>query len=203
MTLKFARGAVLLVPVVLGWLTGCGATAASRFYMLSSTAGDLARDAAPRIAPDAVVALQVVDIPDYLDRPQIVSRLSPNRLHMAEYDRWAEPLDENVTAVIARNLRVLLGTDRVLVTPRIEDIPAEYGVRIDIVQLDGKPGESATLEARWDVVAGPERRLLTLKRTALAEPGLGSTYESLAEAESRLLAKLSEEIAQAIATGPR
>ena len=35
-----------------------------------------------------------LDLAGYLDRPQVVIRVDGNRLHLADYDRWGEPLPE-------------------------------------------------------------------------------------------------------------
>ena len=44
-------------------------------------------------------------------------RVAQNRFDLSENDRWAEPLDENLTRVLAKNLSVLLRTDRIVVYP--------------------------------------------------------------------------------------
>ena len=52
-----------------------------------------------------------VRLPGYLDRREIVTRVAQSRFDVSENDRWAEPLDENFTHVLAQNLSVLLGSD--------------------------------------------------------------------------------------------
>ncbi len=40
-------------------------------------------------------------VPDYLDRPQIVERTTANELKLVEADQWAERLSINVSRVVA------------------------------------------------------------------------------------------------------
>ncbi|HEX5606452.1 MAG TPA: PqiC family protein, partial [Candidatus Binatia bacterium] len=58
-----------------------------------------------------------IKIPRYLDREQLVTRISQNRFAIAENDRWAEPLEENFSRVLSENLSILLQIDRVAAFP--------------------------------------------------------------------------------------
>ena len=51
-----------------------------------------------------------IKIPEYLNQPKIVTRKGPNELTLAEFDRWAERLKDNLTRVLAKNLSNLLCT---------------------------------------------------------------------------------------------
>ena len=58
-----------------------------------------------------------IHLPDYLDRAQIVSRTSPNRLRVNDFQRWASPLDKDMTRVLAENIKQLTGVENCLVYP--------------------------------------------------------------------------------------
>jgi len=58
-----------------------------------------------------------VELPEYLDRPQIMTCESRNELQFAEFDRWAGSLEKAFSRVLAVNLSILLSTDRVAVYP--------------------------------------------------------------------------------------
>ena len=62
-----------------------------------------------------VVAVGPVAIPDYLDRPQILTRSGPSELQLAEFERWAGSLEKDVSRVLAENLSTLLEKDHVIV----------------------------------------------------------------------------------------
>jgi ABC-type transport auxiliary lipoprotein component len=56
-----------------------------------------------------VIANTVPFLPPYLDRPQLVTRAGSNRMVLADFDSWAEPLQGLFARVLAKNLTLLLG----------------------------------------------------------------------------------------------
>ena len=58
-----------------------------------------------------VIAIEAVQIPGYLDRPQIVTNLNDTEYQLAEFNQWTEGLDDTLTRVIAENLLSLLSAD--------------------------------------------------------------------------------------------
>ena len=86
-------------------LAGCvGTSAPARFFLLTPLA-----DAPERAeSPETVVRLANVELPRYLATPEIVVRENANELHLAKYDRWGEPLQDNFSRVLAKNLTILL-----------------------------------------------------------------------------------------------
>ena len=139
------RSCILLVVsillVLIGFGAGCfGTTPASRFYVLSPMA-------APdkKLPVDELVGVFPVRLPEYLDHPQIITRVSPNELRKSEFDRWAEPLKENFTRVLVENLLSLLGSDKVLSMPRTIDIPITRSVFVEVFQFDGNSAGEVVL----------------------------------------------------------
>ena len=73
---------------------------------------------------------------DYLDRQGIVTRVSPNRFVVAENDRWAEPLEENFSRVLARNLSILLQTDRIVAYPWERSQQPTYQIQVEVPRFE-------------------------------------------------------------------
>jgi Uncharacterized protein conserved in bacteria len=114
----FLRSALFAaVSVVL--LAGCTHSPPVRFYTLTPLDRQEIRRASRQEAVPGAVRIMPVDIPDYLDRPQIMTRDGKNILKLAEFDRWAGSLGDNITAVLAENLGLLLASDRVFIHPGI------------------------------------------------------------------------------------
>src|SRR4029077_487432 len=136
-----------VVPLALLTLaaTSCGRSAISRFYTLDSVATP---DAGPLASYAIVVGPGTV--PSSVDRPEFVVQVSPNRVAVDEFNRWAGPLDDNIARVVAGNLSVLLGTSRVARTPLVSFDPA-YRVTLDIQRFESTPGQSVLIEAAWTV----------------------------------------------------
>ena len=87
--------------------TGC-TTPPSHLYTLNQTATVAAKSDANSSALYVVVG--PVSIPPSVDLPQIVVRTTPNEVRVDEFNRWAAPLQSNISHVVAGNLVTLLGT---------------------------------------------------------------------------------------------
>lgn len=191
----------VLLWVGLFAMGGCASSKPARFYTLSplSAPGDL-----PKKVPSGLgvaVAIGPVAIPDYLDRPQILSRSGPREFKLAEFERWAGSLQEDISRVLVENLSVLLAPDNVTVLRWGGDaypFPAEYRVIVEVLRFDGTIGESVILAARWSVSREEEKKVLSVGESNVMEPVEGPDYEALVEAMSQALATLGREIATAI-----
>ena len=135
-----------------------------------------------------------------LDRPQIIIRHSDNEVRVADLDRWAEPLHENLSRVIVDNLAVLLSRGSVIRFPPARSIPVEYQVAIEVTRFDGNPQDEVVLRARWAVLGDNGNTVLLKQESVLNEPSKGDTIAEMVAAQSRLVAKLSRDIAEAIKT---
>lgn len=181
---------MVAVSLVLALVVGC-ASAPSRFYTLSA-AGGTAKNSS-----NVSVAVGPVSIPTVVDRPQIVISMGPNQVRLDEFNRWALPLQNNIAQVIAENLTAQLGTPRVTVFPELTSADADYRAIIDVQRFDSMPGEAATLEALWMVRRmkdGKAERGRTTVRQSVPE----KDYVALAAAHSQAIARLSQEIADAV-----
>src|ERR1035437_9411105 len=96
--------AIFFVAVI---AAGC-ASSPSRFYTLNATA---TADGSPAL--QCAIAIGPVTVPALVDHPPITVQLATNRVAVDEFNRWAEPLNENIARVVAGNLSVLLGTSQV------------------------------------------------------------------------------------------
>ena len=193
----------ILVVVLVGAFMG-GCTRAARpyhFYTLSAmseTPGPQPIDVRTDRRP-VVVGVGPVQIPEPLNRPQIVTRESPNRVELAEYDRWAGVLDREIARVLAENLSLLLESDHVAAFPWEGPEAPTLRVMLDIQRLDGRPGQKATLNVIWTIVTeGQGEKEEERHRSVLHEAVSQESYASLVAAESRLLESLSREIAAVI-----
>lgn len=192
--------AALMIPAALALLlSGCGRTAMTRFYSLSALP---AADTAPgdlRPLRGKALGIGPVTLPDYLDRPQIVIRTSPNELRLAEFDKWAGTLKNDVPRIIAENLSVLLDSDQVFTFPWKSGLPIRYQVVIDIQRFDAQPGSRVDLQALWTVFENDGRTPVATRKSAIRNPLARSDYAAVVQAESQALAALSRQIAAALA----
>lgn len=192
----------LLCPLLIV-IGGCGRTRTASFYTLNAlTDPSTERQALP--SEDGVaVGLGPIRLPEYLDRPQIVTRVSPNEVRLAEFERWAAPLAGDLSSTLAQNLSALLGTDHIALYPWKATTPIDCRVEIEVSRFDGKPGDSVLLESQWIIFSKDRRQVLGTKMSSLSAPVNGKGYEALVAAQSRALAALGREIAEAIRSLPQ
>jgi hypothetical protein len=155
------------------------------------------------IKPEATghgVAIGVgpIKLPEHLDRPEIVTRTSSNQLELAEFDRWAGPLADDFNRALAVNLSILLSTDRVSIFPWRKSVPIEYQVVVDVARFDGELGGDVWLIARWTLLRGDDKKVLSMESSRISEPSSDRGYEAMVAAQSRALAHLSRKIARTI-----
>jgi len=139
-----------------------------------------------------------IRLPGYLDRRQIVTRVAQNRIDLSEDDRWAEPLDENLTRVLAQNLSVLLRTDRIVVYPWPIDKKPDYRVEIQVLRFESNSAGDGQLSARWTVIDENGKEAPNLKESRLTRPAKEKSTDGSVAALSETVADLSREIAQTV-----
>lgn len=144
------------------------------------------------------VGVGPVTLAEYVDRANLVIQVGPNEVQVAESHRWAGDLSSSVTRVMAANLGRRLGTGNVRTYPWNRDSEIDYQVVIDIRQfLAGYDGH-AQLEASWRIYGLPGRGLHASRTFTGREPIETEDYSSVVAAQSRLLGRLSAEIAASI-----
>lgn len=188
------RPAALLALLI---ATGCAASQPTRFYLLTPL-----HPAPPGSAAGPAVGLRPVELPAELDRPQIVTRSGENRVELAEFDRWASPLAEQFTRVLAQDLAALLPVERVAVFPWGRHPPIQYEVAVEVLQAVGALQDRSTLEAHWTVTRPGGREAVAHGRFTASAPA-GEGYAGLVAAQGRLVADLAREIAAALRALPR
>jgi hypothetical protein len=183
--------------------SGCASSPPTRFYTLNSSV-----TAVQEIKPspeDGCLSFGIgpIKIPNYLNQPKIVTWKGSNELTGAEFDRWAERLEDNLTRVLAKNLSNLLCTKTIVLFPWRGKIPLDYRIEMEVLRLDGSLGGEVTLEAWWMVLSGDGKKMLLNKKSTFTETVAGKDYNSLVSAESRAVGLLSAEIAEAIKVLPK
>lgn len=183
-------------------LAGCISVQKSpeaRFYLLHSLDENQSGQKF-NIDYEAIIGLETVRIPEYLNRPQIVTQNKDQTVKFAQFDRWGEALDIALTRVISENLRILLSGANIEMHPWNPAIPLKYRVIIDVVQLNSQFGKDLFFSVQWSVIEVQNKKILIRKRSEFRQPIMPQTYSGLAKTLSSLCALLSAEIAEGIAS---
>lgn len=167
----------------------------TRFYTLSG----MTEAEGWRLTSGPVVGVKRVVLPEYLDRPHIVTEVGGGELKLAEFHRWAEPVDMGVTRVIVQNLSGMLEGYGVVGEPWSKTGRPDYELHITI--LDFKPQicqghiyfqahyHIDDVKKKEEVHSGDVSMTVGLCKNCCVD------YLSIVRGMSRVLEKFSEEMA--------
>lgn len=178
-------------------LAACGTTPPVKYYTLN-TLPEMQQDTREAVSGHGIaIGVGPVDFPKLLDRPQIVIRQSQNRVKVSEFHRWASALQGDFSRILAKNISILLPTDRVAVYPWTDQFSPTYRIKLDVKQFDGQLGNVVSLDVTWSVT-GREGKDPVVRTTVIEQPVSTEDHEGLVAAMSRALETLSREIAEEI-----
>jgi|SRR5208282_3706079 len=172
---------------------GC-ATPPAHLYNLT---GAVAIGQANENALDVSVVVGPVSMPALFNVPQIVVIKGANQVSLDEFNRWASPLADNISRVVADNLVVMLGTNRVAVFQWSPNAEPDYRVAIDFQTFESSLGHAASISAIWTVRRTKDGKTQT-DRTVVRIAASGPGYDALMAAHDQALMRLSENISGAI-----
>ena len=178
---------------------GCS-SAATKFYVLTPAARTTAKP--PAGQGHLNVGVGPIELPSYLDRPQFVSRTPGNELELAEFNQWAEPLQDGFMRVLGENLSRMVPTDRVTLFPWRRADAVDYQVVVQVIRFEASTEGEASLDARWSIARGDGKSALVSKKSSYRAAGKAGDHDALAAAMSETLHELSREIARAIQSLP-
>ena len=175
---------------------GCvGKTPPVKFYRLKALQKTPEK---PLSNPGVAIVVGPVEIPEILNRSQIVTQTGLHAITIAEYHRWAGYLPEDFARVLAENLGVLLATDRVSIYSRKKSFDPAYRIVLDVHHFIGEFEKEVQLVALWTLKDETSKKPLVVKKSAVREQILSAGYEGLVAAQSRAISVLSQEIAESI-----
>jgi len=184
---------VLLISSIL--LVGCGTSPKTYNYILNS----IERDTVPAMtAQNIVIKVGPVSIPDALDQDPIVSRTGTNSLLADDYHRWSGDYRDDIQRVLGENISILLPKSHIALGQEIMLLPEDFQVIINIREFYGQLGGSVILNVDWAVARRGKNKSVIVKKSVLQENTSSADYADYVATQSRLLAKLSQQIAEEI-----
>ena len=181
-------------------LAGClGSSRPSRFYTLAPLQ---IRDGQGGTPPDATLAIGPVEIPESIDRPQIVTRTGANELVVAEFDRWGGSLDTEISGALVATVRDRLASQQIAVAPWrsaiLSGVGPSYRAAVSVSRFDGIPGQSVVLQGRWELI-GQSGESLGVREATVTERIDGAGYDALVAAMQRALVRFGQQMADRVA----
>lgn len=175
-------------------LSGCfGSSPPSRFYLLNESVPPVAESPASGL----VVGIGPIQFPDYLDRPQIVTR-DGNEIELAEFDRWAAPLQDNFILTATDNVARATGSNRVYGFPFPAGWELDYRVRGEVRRFDVDRSGQAVLLVHWGIQDGEGKEILAITRKQYTQSAPPGDYKGVVSALDRLVADFALDIARTL-----
>lgn len=191
---KYAVKSFMLVTLIIS-LAACSKTPAPRFYTLSPLA-EVQRDALGD--SKIIIGIARVEVSPYLDRSEIITRSSATQIQLAQYDRWAEPLEDIVAMTVSENISRLQPSLQTITHPWPE-ADVDYMLAIKIKRLDSDTTGNIRLDASWGIIDQKERSMIAIHESSIRRTGTSADYDSITTQMSQALLELSEEIATVLA----
>jgi hypothetical protein len=192
--------AIITAGILFG---GCAAFAPkadpTSFYILGALPeADSAIDKnTPDLKGDFSVGLGPIELPGYLDRQQIATRTSTNRLSYSETDRWGAPLAETFSRVLGQNISQLLKPVQVSQFPWQSNEAPDFQVKIEVLQFEGNSNQEAWLTAHWSV-SDRTKKILVGQNSQLTRRTGSQSIEASVKALGETLGDLGREIANSL-----
>lgn len=182
---------------------GCATTPPSTFYTLTPILDAAAGGESTLSDRGLAVGLGPVEFPEFLERPQIVSRAGSNRLEVDELHRWGGSLEDDFLRVLGENLSRLLGTSRIQVYPADVRFPLDFRVIADVLSFEGTATGEAVLRVRWSVLDPYTEQALVVRKTAYRRQATGAEREAMIAALSETVGAFSRDLADELRRLPK
>jgi len=145
-----------------------------------------------------IIGVGPVKIPEYLDRPQMVTKSKDKTLKFAQFDRWGESLDLGLASLIREDLTVMLPSVKLALYPWNPSMTVKYQVSVEVVQWDSELDGDMSLVVQWTVIDVENSKVVVMKRSEFHQPVMPQNYSGLAQTLSTACASLSHDIASTI-----
>ena len=186
------QAAAVILALALG---GCGSSPPVNFFDLEALETGYAADA----RRDLTVGVGPLRTPDYLSRPQIVTRQRDSTVVVDQFNRWLEPVDGAIYRVVAENIDSLIENAVVVSFPYTHISDLDYQLVGHISRFDADEDGTAVLQLQWGVISSREEIVVPLRR-ARYEAGAAEAqdYAAVAHAMSEVLQQFSRDVARSL-----
>ena len=190
---------ILPIIIMISLLLGCSSTSLPpKYYTLSSLVSPKPAESSPSRNETIIIGIGPVEIPDYLDRPEIVTRTATNELLLSEFNLWGGSLKTDITRVLTENISSLLVSEPVTIVTWRAHAHGSYRIPIYLFRFDAIPDGTVSLKAKLGIVAKDGKTVESIRESSIAKPVKGKEYSDAVNAMSDVLTDLSKEIASAI-----
>ncbi len=165
----------------------------SQFYVLAAPV-----DTARTTAGDVILGLGPITLPEYLHRPQMVTRVGENQVTISEDYRWAEGLEAGIARVMRQDLEGTTGATQILIYPWLASRNVHYAVEVDFLRFEGNAAGVVELWAAWRIREVPTHDVVAAEEFRITQHAAGTTHADVVTAQSQAVVALSRKVAAAL-----
>jgi uncharacterized lipoprotein YmbA len=187
-----ARVRTAAAASMLALVAACATPSASEsFYALNAGGVVISSTSAAPAAGQLTVAqksslpgivISAVTIPELIDRPQIVTRDSGNRVIVSEQNLWAESVKSGIGRTLATRLAREMSDAgqpvQVASYPQSSIADPVLRITIDVVRFDAVPNGEAVVDALWSIRRTSDGMIRT-GHTVASSPIAGTSYGAI------------------------
>lgn len=177
-------------------LAACGSSPKTEFYQLNADMSSITQ--AANLSEGPAIGVWQVELPDLLDRSEIVTRDNQFKITMADFSWWAGNLSQNMSLLIVTQLSQNLQSNRIVMSPWPSYRKNDYQVIVRVQRFDGALGGEVVLRGLWNLLDGDGTKELDRQVFEFRTNTADLTYQEMVAAMSRLTVKLSEQLTEGI-----
>lgn len=144
------------------------------------------------------LGLGPIQLPDYLRRTALVTRVKGTRIEESPAEKWAEPFERSLERVLATDLQRALGTDAPRLHPWYETDRPDVQVELSFARCERVAGGGVVVAAGWIVRRLDVEAPVIAREVRLEHPVAGEDGAAVARALSETLVELCAQIADAV-----
>ncbi len=184
---------IIILSLLMFLLSACsigGKSDPSHFYILDSQIEHIS----DKKLVDLRMGVGPIIIPGYINRPQIVTKTESAELQLAEFERWAEPIDEMFTRTLTENIKRLTESHYIYSYPWSSNLEFTHRIYAKIIKFENNTNGDALLTVHWQITHENEESKLKTMHSEFNADASDKSYSARVAALNDTLAQFAKEI---------
>ena len=147
---------------------------------------------------EQIIIIEPIKLANYLDQPGIVLQTDKNKIQVAHYHRWAEPLGQNIHRYVSQVLSANSTDYTFLRHAKFTNQVSDLVLSIDLNQFNGSSTGDAYVAGSWQLRNSKENELILSDSFHYEKTLSESGYPELVNQLEAILNELCNEILNSI-----
>ena len=133
-------------------------------------------------------------IPGYIDRPQIVTKTESAELQLAEFNRWAEPMDAMFMRTLVENIKAITSSHLIHSYPWSPNLEFDYRIHAKVIKFENNANGDALLAVHWQLINTSDQSIAKDIHSEFNASAKDTSYPARVTALNDTLAQFAQEI---------